>query len=109
MIKGVTAELTSEELMDMLTSITVPISKINTIAEVVTDPRVEKRMLFSEDPVTGTRISLAPPPHMTSFLELNTRQLSFPPRFGEHNEEVLGRKLGYSGDALRDLQERKII
>jgi crotonobetainyl-CoA:carnitine CoA-transferase CaiB-like acyl-CoA transferase len=55
------------------------------------------------------RITLAPPPNMTSFLEVSNRRLSFPPRFGENNQEIYGRKLGYSEEALFDLKEKGII
>ncbi|MBW1785064.1 MAG: CoA transferase, partial [Deltaproteobacteria bacterium] len=69
---------------------------------------VERRLLSAGDPVTGTEITLAPPPHMTPFLEQANRRLSFPPRFGEQNGEVYG-ELGYSEEALKGLQEKGII
>lgn len=99
---------TSEELIDLFKAITVPISKIKSIPEVIKDPLVEKRLLFAKDPVTGNKITLAPPPNMTPFLEKSHRELSFPPRFGEHNKEIYGR-LGYSEDALNQLKERGVI
>ena len=87
---------------------TVPISKIKTIPEVIRDPLVKRRLLFAEDPVTGNKITLAPPPNMTPFLEKSHRELSFPPRFGEHNGEIYGR-LGYSEEDLNRLKEKKVI
>ena len=108
-INEITKKLTSEELIDLFTSITVPISKIQTVSEVIADPLVEKRLLYAKDPVSGTRITLAPPPNMTPFLEASNRQLSFPPRFGESNPEIYGQKLGYSNDELVDLKERGVI
>ena len=108
-INGITSHMSSEELVDLFNSITVPASKIKTIAEVVSDPLIEKRLLFSQDPVTGTRITLAPPPNMTSFLEDQGRNLSFPPRFGEHNQEIYGQMLGYSDEELRSLKEKRVI
>ena len=99
---------TSEELIDLFNAVTVPISKIKTIPEVIRDPLVNRRLLFAADPMTGTRITLAPPPYMTPFLEARNRELSFPPRFGEHNKEIYGR-LGYSEDALNQLKERGVI
>ncbi|NNL78409.1 MAG: CoA transferase [Desulfobacterales bacterium] len=108
-INEITKKLTSEELIDLFTSITVPISKIQTVSEVIADPLVEKRLLYAKDPVSGTRITLAPPPNMTPFLEASNRQLSFPPRFGESNPEIYGQKLGYSNDELFDLKERGVI
>jgi crotonobetainyl-CoA:carnitine CoA-transferase CaiB-like acyl-CoA transferase len=108
-INAITRNYTSEELIELFTSITVPISKINTVAEVVSDPLVAKRLLYAQDPVSGTRITLAPPPNMTPFLTGSQQQLSFPPRFGENNQQIYGETLGYSDDELARLKEEGII
>ena len=108
-INAITKNYSSEELIDLFTSITVPVSKIQTVTEVIADPLVAKKLLYAQDPVSGTRITLAPPPNMTPFLEASNRRLSFPPRFGENNQEIYGRKLGYSDEALSDLKEKGII
>jgi len=107
-INRITQKHTSEEMIALFNAITVPISKIRTIPEVVADPLVQRRLLHAEDPVSGTRITFAPPPYMTPFLESTERVLSFPPRFGEHNEEIYG-GLGYSRDHLGRLKEQRII
>jgi len=107
-INEITRKHTSEELIDLLNAVTVPVSKIKPVQEMVNDPLVEKRLLFAQDPATGKKITLAPPPNMTPFLERCNRELSFPPRFGEHNGEIYGR-LGYSGEALRRLKENGVI
>jgi formyl-CoA transferase len=108
-INEITRNYTSEELIELFTSITVPVSKINTVAEVVSDPLVEKRLLHAQDPVSGTRITLAPPPNMTPFLTGSQQQLSFPPRFGENNQQIYGGTLGYSDDELARLKEKGVI
>ena len=108
-INEITRNHTSEELIDLFTTLTVPISKIKTVDEVIQDPIVQQRLLNAEDPVTGTRITLAPPPNMTAFLEQSERRLSFPPRFGEQNSDIYGQKLGYSDDDLARLKENGII
>jgi formyl-CoA transferase len=108
-INAITQNYTSEELIELFTSITVPISKIKNIDEVISDPLVERRLLFSSDPVSGKQITLAPPPNMTPFLEQSDKRLSFPPRFGEQNTEIYGQKLGYSEDELSSLKEKGII
>ncbi len=99
---------TSDELIGLFNAITVPISKIKSIPEVIQDPIVKRRLLFSKDPITGMRITLAPPPNMTPFLEKGNRELSFPPRFGEHNAEIYG-QLGYSEEDLNRLKEKGVI
>ena len=108
-INAITRNCSSEELIKLFTSITVPVSKINTVAEVIADPLVERRLMHAQDPITGTRITLAPPPNMTSFIETAGRQLSFPPRFGEHNREFYGGRLGYSDDELAGLKQKGIL
>jgi len=108
-INAVTRKYTSEELIDLFTAITVPVSKINTVREVISDPLVAKKLLHAHDPVSGTRITLAPPPNMTPFLTASQQQLSFPPRFGETNRQIYGEMLGYSDDELDRLKEKGII
>ena len=107
-INEITGNYTSEDLIELFNSLTLPISKIKTIPEVIADPLVERRLLSSQDSVTNTDIILPPPPSMTPFLEEEGRQLSFPPRFGEHNQDIY-RKLGYSDQELDDLKEKGII
>lgn len=108
-INKITMSHTSGELIDLFKSITVPISKIQPLSEIVTDPLVKKRLLSAEDQVTGTRVTLGPPPFMTPFLEECNHKLSFPPRFGEHNRELYGKCLGYSDEELSGLKEKGII
>jgi crotonobetainyl-CoA:carnitine CoA-transferase CaiB-like acyl-CoA transferase len=108
-ITAITREHTSEELIELLRAITVPVSKIKTVADVIADPLVNRRLLWSQDPVSGARITLAPPPHMTPFLESSQRGLSFPPRFGEHNQEIYGAVLGRSPDDLSQLKAKGLI
>ena len=108
-INAITQEHTSEELIELFNSITVPISKIKNVNEVVEDPLVAKRILSSTDPKTGTKLTLAPPPNMTPFLEEEDCKLSFPPRFGEQNQAIYGDVLGYDKDTLADFKEKGII
>jgi crotonobetainyl-CoA:carnitine CoA-transferase CaiB-like acyl-CoA transferase len=108
-IDQITRTHTCGELIEMFNAITVPISRIKSVSEVVLDPLVERATLFSTDPVTGIRIILAPPPYMTPFLLESGRTMTFPPRFGEHNREIYGEKLGYSEEALRELKAKGVI
>jgi formyl-CoA transferase len=108
-INAITKEHTSEELIEMFNAITVPISKIKNVNEVVEDPLVARRILTSTDPKTGTKVTLAPPPNMTPFLEETDRKLSFPPRFGEQNGQIYGDILGYDKDDLAEFKEKGII
>ena len=108
-INAITQKYTSEELIEIFTAITVPISKIKNVNEVMEDPLVVNKILTSTDPVTGLTITLAPPPNMTPFLEGCDRKLSFPPRFGEQNQEIYGNLLGYDEATLTGFKEKGII
>jgi len=108
-INDITEQHTSEALIELFNAITVPISKIKNVNEVVEDPLVKKRLLTSTDPKTGTKVTLAPPPNMTPFLEERNQKLSFPPRFGEQNKEIYGGILGYDDATLAEYKEKGII
>lgn len=108
-INDITSRHSTQELMELFNSLTLPISKIHGVEEVLQDPLVRRRLLFSTDEISGTNLTLPPPPNMTPYLKEIGGKLSFPPRFGEHNEEIYGGILGYSGDRLRDLKSAGVI
>jgi crotonobetainyl-CoA:carnitine CoA-transferase CaiB-like acyl-CoA transferase len=108
-IHAIMEKHTTDELISLFNRITLPISKIKTIPEVLADPLVERRLIYSTDPKTGTKLTLPPAPTLTSHLVENDRRLSFPPRFGEHNREIYGNLLGYSDADLARLKEKKVI
>ena len=107
-INAVTRQHTSEALIELFTSITVPISKIKTIPEVIEDPLVSSKLLTTKDPVSGREIMLAPPPNQTDFVASQDRKLSFPPRFGQDNAEIYGR-LGHDASALEEMKSKGVI
>jgi crotonobetainyl-CoA:carnitine CoA-transferase CaiB-like acyl-CoA transferase len=109
LIEDITINHEANDLIRLFKSITLPASKINTMADVVRDPLVAKRLLYSKDERTGAEITLAPPPYMTPWLEQSGKNLSFPPRFGEHNAEIYGKHLGFKPAELKRLQENKVI
>ncbi|MCX8119048.1 MAG: CoA transferase [Desulfobacterota bacterium] len=108
-INAITKKFETAKLIDLFNQATIPISRVNTIEEVVQDPLVKTRLLRSKDPKTGLEITLAPPPFMTPYLKSTNQTLTFPPRFGEHNEEIYVGRLGFSLEQLERLKEKKII
>lgn len=108
LINACTAEKTTDEMLTLCQAATIPISRVNTLAEVIEDPYVKEALLTAVDPVTKTRIHMAPAPYMTPFLAESNRELTFPPRLGEHNEGIYG-ELGYSSEKQREMKEKKII
>jgi formyl-CoA transferase len=103
------AGLKSEDIITIFNQIRVPISKIRTIPEVIQDPLIKRRIIKSRDSKSGLVLTLAPPPYLTPFLETTKKTLSFPPRFGEHNDEIYCGELGYSESDLTKFKEKGII
>jgi formyl-CoA transferase len=108
-INEITCGHSTRKLMDLFQSITVPVSDIKKIEDVIKDPLVNRRLLFATDSKTGIRITLAPPPYLTPFLEQQHREMSFPPRFGENNTPIYGKELHYSEKKLGEFREKGII
>jgi formyl-CoA transferase len=108
-IKAITEKFSTDELIDIFNKATIAISKVNAIEDVVRDPLVKPNLIRSKDPKTGMEITLAPPPTNGPYLKSINRMMSFPPRFGEHNELIYGELLGYSGAQLKEYKEKNII
>jgi crotonobetainyl-CoA:carnitine CoA-transferase CaiB-like acyl-CoA transferase len=115
-VKALNKELTrilqqfkTAEAMTLFNKIGIPISEINSMPQVAKDPLVAKNLLKARDPKSGLEITLAPPPNMTDYLRASGQQLSFPPRFGEHNDEIYGQGLGYGAADLKAFKEKGII
>jgi len=108
-ITKITRTKTTEELVQLFTSVDVPISKVNTIKDVINDPHIADNMVYSKDPRTGIEVTLPPPPVITPYLNSVNSKMSFPPRLGEHNQEIYGDVLGYSPSKINELKEKNII
>jgi formyl-CoA transferase len=108
-ISEVTRKMTTNELIGLMGTIGVAASKINTVKDVARDPLVSGKLIKARDEKSGFELTLAPPPAPARFLEENQRRLSFPPRFGEHNEAIYGSELGVSSDDLAVLKTEGII
>jgi len=108
-INEVTSAHTTDELVELFKSITLPVGRINPVRDVIADPLVAGSLITSEDSKSGLKLTLAPPPYMTPFLEERGLRLSFPPRFGEHNRDIYEGVMGYSEEAFRLLEEKQVI
>jgi len=108
-INEVTSAHTTDELVELFRSITLPVGRINLVMDVIADPLVAGNYIISEDSKSGLKLTLAPPPYMTPFLEERGLRLSFPPRFGEHNRDIYEGVMGYSEEAFRLLEEKQVI
>lgn len=80
----------TREWIEFFRPLGVPISRVNTLREVVADRSVGEQMITARDPRTGMVIHLPAPAVMTDFLREKRLTMTFPPRLGEHNDTVLG-------------------
>jgi len=108
-IIAITKKFSTDELIDIFSKATIAISKVNAIEDVVRDPLVKPNLIRSSDPKTGLEITIAPPPINNPYLESIHRMMSFPPRFGEHNEEIYVGLLGYNAGQLKEFKEKNIV
>jgi len=108
-ITEITQGRTTTELVETFNSVGIPISTVNTVREMVDDPLVRDKLVRSKDPRTGTEVFLPPTPVITSYLETVGMELPFPPRLGEHNEEIYGDILGYDEKRISELKETGVI
>jgi crotonobetainyl-CoA:carnitine CoA-transferase CaiB-like acyl-CoA transferase len=97
------ADLTSDEALASLRGAGVPVSRVNTLTDMMADRLVAERLLAVTDPRSGLRIALPAPPVG------EPPALSFPPRLGEHNEKIYGEALGLGPGELAELQRRQIV
>ncbi|OPY72687.1 MAG: Formyl-coenzyme A transferase [Syntrophorhabdus sp. PtaU1.Bin050] len=108
-IEKITKNYTTSELIQVFTEATVPISRVNTIKEVIEDPYVKNEILSSTDKTTGVTIYLAPPPVTSGYVRSLNRHLTFPPRFGEHNDEIYCSALGYTQEYIDELRAKGVV
>ena len=95
-INSVLQNKQTSEILKMFKKEKIPISEVCTISDVLEDSYHSSKLLHIKDPNTGFEIALAPPP----VIPKDKPDLSFPPRFGEHNKEIYA-ALGYDADDLK--------
>lgn len=108
-LNAIAKTFAADELIRIFNQATIAISRVQTIPEVIADPYVKPLLLHSKDSKTGKEITLAPAPYRTPYLESIEGNLQFPPRFGEHNEEIYSGMLGHSAGELKEFKEKGII
>ncbi len=94
------SRLKTEDVLSSFRAAKIPISQVSSVSDVLKDQYLKSKLLGVKDPRSGLDVVLAPPP-----VAVKEVSLSFPPRFGEHNEEVYS-QLGYD---VGELREKKII
>ena len=107
MIDTVISTWTRDEVMNRMAAVGIPSGPINTVAEIMEDPQMKARDMVYElvhpeyGPlrVLGIPIKLSDTP---GGLE------SAPPRFGQHNKEILTR-LGYTDANIAVFADSEVI
>lgn len=102
---------TTKEWLEILIKAGIPCGPINTLAQGLSDPQVLHRNMIIElehesgdkTKATGNPIKMSATPKDLS------RKYTFPPKPGQHNEQILGNLLGYSKEKIEELRREKII
>jgi len=94
-ISAILEKRETSEIVSLFREARIPISVVTTLPGVLEDPYLSSRLWHSKDEKSGLEMKLAPPP-----VWKKAKPLSFPPRLGEHNEEIYGR-LGYDVEELK--------
>ena len=86
----------------------MPISPINSIADIFEDPHIEARgsIIEVDDPVLGKTKMPGVVPRLS---ESPGRVERLAPSLGQHNQEIYGDLLGYSAERLSTLEEEGVI
>jgi formyl-CoA transferase len=100
-INSVLSNKHTSEILKMFKKVKIPVSEVSTIKDVLEDSYLSSKLLHIKDSKTDLEVTLAPPPVIPTVKP----DLSFPPRFGEHNKEIYA-SLGYNAV---DLKKKGII
>jgi formyl-CoA transferase len=107
MVESWTASRTRKEVFDQLLQVDVPCGMVLDLEEVLNDEDLNKRGVFTqiEQPGIGTMKLTNSPIRFDG----SPQPLGQAPLFGEHNEEVYIRLLGYSQEEFEGLKREGVI
>ena len=103
MIDRIISRMTRSETIALMADVGIPAGPINTVGEILEDPHIQAREMvvqlthpeYGPLRMLGIPIKLSDTPGVVE---------NAPPRFGEHNREVL-LKLGYTEEEIRGFAE----
>ena len=106
-VREIVREKPCDQWLEELRAVGVPCGRINTVAEALTDPHVIERgfIVELEHPALGIVKSLATPVHLSE-TPLSYRR--YPPRLGEHSDEVAA-ELGYGAADIARLRADGVL
>jgi crotonobetainyl-CoA:carnitine CoA-transferase CaiB-like acyl-CoA transferase len=102
-----TATLDSNVVLERLAAASVPSGPIYSVEDMMRDAHFKARGLFETVQVDGDALKI---PAIIPRLEDTPGETLWPgPALGEHNEEILGGRLGYSSDEMKRLASDGVI
>jgi formyl-CoA transferase/CoA:oxalate CoA-transferase len=106
MIARVVSKMSRADVMNMMSEVGIPAGPINTVAEILEDPHIHAREMVVEltHPEYGPLKTLGIPIKLS---DTPGRVETAPPKFGEHNLEVL-RGLGFNNDQISEFDRNGI-
>jgi crotonobetainyl-CoA:carnitine CoA-transferase CaiB-like acyl-CoA transferase len=107
-IKGLVSDMNTAEAIEYMLGFGVPIAEIYSVKELVNDPHLIERGMFTEvdHPRAGTIIITNFPVKLSETPgEIRTAT----PLLGQHNEEILSKVLGYTEEQIRAFEKTGII
>lgn len=100
-------ERTRQEIFQLCMEHRVPFAPVRTMGEVLEDPHLEHRGFFQEMDSLAGRLRVPGAPYRFSHAPWELRHPS--PSLGQHNEEVLCRRLGYNPKDVEQFREAGVI
>ncbi len=106
-VRAIIAERPTHEWLDALRQVGVPVGRINTVHDALSDPHLlERGMIVQlEHPALGMIKSIATPVHLALTPLVYRRH---PPRLGEHTDAVMA-ELGMDAGRIAELRARGVI
>ena len=107
-IKELVVDMTKTEALNYLLGYGVPVAEIYSVTELVNDPHLIDRGMFTEveHPKAGTiKVTNFPVKFSETPGEISTAT----PLLGQHNEEILSTVLGYTTEQIHKLEKQGVI
>lgn len=106
-ISAWTSTLASGEVLEILDRVDVPAGPIYSVVDMMNDEHFKSRGLFEQVDVRGETMTI---PAMVPFLSDTPGRTDWPgPEIGAHNQEILGKLLGYGAADIEALRRDGII
>ncbi|MBI4303216.1 MAG: CoA transferase, partial [Chloroflexi bacterium] len=103
LVEGILRTRTTSEWVERLMKEDIPVSPINSLAQVFSDPQVRQGSMVSITEYQGKQYKvIGNPMHMS---EMEHQAYNPPPTPGQHTEEILSQILGYPQQKIEELRK----